>query len=63
MQISTYLRPNIHQNGPEILGISSHPNARKWHRQHFRARLSYSGVPLCANLCLLSQGWIVPKAR
>jgi hypothetical protein len=23
MSISTYLRPNIHQNGPEILGVKS----------------------------------------
>jgi hypothetical protein len=22
MSISTYLRPNIHQNGPEILGVN-----------------------------------------
>jgi hypothetical protein len=24
MQISTYLRPNVHQNGPEILEVMHH---------------------------------------
>jgi hypothetical protein len=27
MSISTYLRPNIHQNGPEILGVKLHTDS------------------------------------
>jgi hypothetical protein len=26
MSISTYFRPNIHQNGPEILGVKTSKN-------------------------------------
>jgi hypothetical protein len=26
MSISIYFRPNIHQNGPEILGVKNHLN-------------------------------------
>jgi hypothetical protein len=29
MSISTYFRPNIHQNGPEILGVNKDKN-RGW---------------------------------
>jgi hypothetical protein len=30
MSISTYFRPNIHQNGPEILGVKVDKNPT-WH--------------------------------
>jgi hypothetical protein len=29
MSISTYLRPNIHQNGPEILGVKTTEKSNK----------------------------------
>jgi hypothetical protein len=28
MSISTYFKPNIHQNGPEILGVNTEQHAR-----------------------------------
>jgi hypothetical protein len=30
MSISTYFRPNIHQNGPEILGVKLAGTGTKW---------------------------------
>jgi hypothetical protein len=30
MSISTYFRPNIHQNGPEILGVNTSKRSIRW---------------------------------
>jgi hypothetical protein len=30
MSISTYFRPDIHQNGPEILGVKDRENPTWW---------------------------------
>jgi hypothetical protein len=36
MSISTYFRPNIHQNGLEILGINGNPRGQTYLSKHIQ---------------------------
>jgi hypothetical protein len=51
MSISTYFRPNIHQNGPEILGVNYSPHNCVVFNPNFHLMYSQDGTGghQCAN--------------